>query len=142
VRIPASPASGRVHGYSFIADRATLARGSLTLRQGSGWPAELAVAITLAAARGEDLAGKVVTNLPNRRGSPPITLRWREPDGRMAAESLRAGYVLRLEFGSVHDRSIEGKLYLATADAEKSFVGGTFRAEIRPAAAPRNLPAR
>jgi hypothetical protein len=138
VRIEDSPANGRVHGYSFAPDRATITGGALNLRQGSGWPADLSVTINLAAARSEDLAGKVITVASNRPVAPRITLRWKESPERVVTETLHGGYILRLEFGAVTNRTLAGRLYLATADAEKSFVSGAFRAEIRPPGPARN----
>jgi len=137
IQIGEMPAVGRVHGYSFNLEKATITGGTLNLRQGPKWPPDLGVTIHLFAERGEDLAGKTITIEPARAESPKITLRWKEASGQAATETIRTGYAMRLEFGEVAGKTLAGKLYLATADAGKSFVSGTFNAEIRKPAPPK-----
>jgi hypothetical protein len=127
-----------VHGFSFSLHRATLTGGTLNLRQGPKWPPDLGVTIYLFADRGEDLAGKTIVIDSKRAESPKVTLRWKDTQSQPATENQRGGYTLRLEFGAVSGSKLPGKLYLATQDAEKSFVRGTFLAEIRKPSPPKN----
>jgi len=131
IQIPEAPASGRVHGFSFNLDKATITGGTLNLRQGPKWPPDLGVTIYLFANRGEDLAGKTITVESTRPESPKVTLRWRHDQQQAVTENLRGGYALRLEFGDVSGKSLPGKIYIATSDDGKSFLAGTFAAEIR-----------
>ena len=93
--------------------------------------------IYLFANRGEDLAGKTITVEPARAESPKVMLRWKDAQAKPATENLRGGYALRLEFGAVSGKSLPGKIYLASPDAEQSFLAGTFAAEIRTPAPPK-----
>lgn len=126
-----APVSGRVHGFTFTLDRATLTGGTLQLRQGAKWPPDLGVTVYLFAERGEDLAGKTIAIGSSRNESPKVTLRWKDEQAQARTENVRGGYSMRLEFGALAGKSLSGKIYLATQDAEKSFVSGTFTAEIR-----------
>lgn len=137
IQIGEATASGRVHSYAFNVEKATITGGTLNLRQGPKWPPDLGVTIYLFAERGEDLAGKTVIIDPARAGAPKVTLRWKDESGQPATETVRAGYALRLEFGAVTGKTLAGRLYLSTADAEKSFVTGTFAAEIRKPSPPK-----
>jgi hypothetical protein len=137
VQIPETPVAGRVHGFSFSLDRATITGGTLQLRQGSKWPPDLGVTVSLFAERGEDLAGKTITIESTRVESPKVTLRWKNPQLQPATENQRGSYALRLEFGAVTGKLLPGRIYLATQDAEKSFLSGTFAAEIRKPPPPK-----
>jgi hypothetical protein len=57
-------------------------------------------------------------------------LRWRD-GGQTARENFDGGYALRLEFGALANNRIPGKIYLCTPDESKSYVAGTFNADIR-----------
>jgi hypothetical protein len=39
-------------------------------------------------------------------------------------------YALRLEFGALTNRHLPGRIYLCTPDPQKSYVMGTFNAEV------------
>jgi len=137
VQIPEGPVAGRMHGFSFALDRATVTGGTLQLRQGPKWPPDLGVTIYLFAERGEELAGKTITIDSARAESPKVTLRWKDEQQQPATENQHGGYALRLEFGTVSGKSLPGKIYLATQDAEKSFIAGEFTAEIRKPSPPK-----
>jgi len=130
-RIPDSPAAGRLLGVSFSLDRATLAGGTLNLRQGGKGTPELGMTIYLFARRAEELAGKTITIEPTRAQAPKLTLRWDDSQPPAVTRNLHEGYALRLEFGSVSGRSLPGRIFLATPDPKQSFLAGTFTAEIR-----------
>jgi hypothetical protein len=59
-----------------------------------------------------------------------VTLRWLE-DGQDVKGSFDTGYALRLEFGSIIKNHLAGKIYFCAPDDNKSYVAGTFNAEIR-----------
>src|SRR5439155_17792370 len=113
VKIPETPAAGRINGHDFAFQRATLQGGTLTLRQG---PTSLT--IQMFARQGEDLGGKSITIETNRETSPRVTLRWKDDPQQTQTQSknLRAGYALRLDFGPATNSRITGKIYLCTPD--------------------------
>lgn len=140
VKIPSTPAAGRVHGEDFLVERATLQGGTLNLRQGPAWPPDLGVTVNLFAKRGEDLAGQVVQIEATRTNAPRVTLRWKNEAEQPVTKTFRTGYALRLEFGPVAGDRLPGKVYLCTPDDAKSYVAGTFTAEIRKPAPPKTTP--
>jgi hypothetical protein len=140
VKIPDLPAAGRVNGEDFLVQRVTLQGGTLNLRQGTSWPPDLGLTVYLFANRGEDLAGQMIQIEATRTNSPRVTLRWKGDEGQPETKSLRKGYALRLEFGQVSGARLPGKIYLCTPDDAKSYVAGTFTAEIRKSSPPKTTP--
>lgn len=131
VKIPDTPAGGRIHGRPFQIQRATLQGGTLSLRQGATWPPDAGVTILLYAKQGEDLAGKIINLETNRVKSPRVILRWKDEQEQPVTQNIREGYALRLEFGKVTGKRMPGRLYFCAPDEERSYVAGTFEAEIR-----------
>ena len=137
--LPGTPAAGRLLGDGFRCELATLTGGNLTLRQGPSWPPDLGLTVYLFAKAGEELSGKTV-EVPHDR-SPPlpkVTLRWKDdqhPKG--ATRNFNAGYALKVVFGDATNGRIPGTLYIALPDDAKSFVAGTFEAEIRKPPPPK-----
>jgi hypothetical protein len=58
-------------------------------------------------------------------------MKWR-PEGNDVPETemFTDNYVMRLEFGVMENGRVPGKIYVCLPDKMKSFVGGTFNAEI------------
>jgi hypothetical protein len=69
-------------------------------------------------------------------------LRWKNEQDQPATKSFRTGYALRLEFDQVSGTRIPGKIYLCTPDDAKSYVAGTFTAEIRKPPPPKAPPSQ
>ena len=132
VEIPDAPAAGRIHGLDFLSQRATLQGGKLDLRQGA-----TGLTIQLFAKQGEDLAGQSVNIEAGRTNSPRVILRWKDEDEKSMTQNIREGYALRLEFGQATSARMPAKIYLCTPDDAKSYVAGTFVAEIRKAPPPK-----
>lgn len=130
-KIPDEPARGRVDGRGFELQRATIQLGRLDLRQGANWPPDVGVSVHLYAGRTEDLAGRTVTIEATRPNAPRVSLRWKNDLGEPVTKDYHHGYALRVEFGSVSGNRLPGKIYLATPDDSKSYVAGTFTADIR-----------
>jgi len=136
--IPEMTAAGSIHGDGFLCERASLQGGNLSLRQGHGWPPDLGLNIVLFAKEGEELSGKTVEVTPDRLPPlPKITLRWKDIDDKGKTHNIASGYALKVVFGLAANKRITGKLYLGLPDEAKSFVAGTFDAEIRPPPAPK-----
>jgi hypothetical protein len=132
VETPDTPAAGRVHGLDFLSPRATLQGGKLDLRQGG-----TGLTIQLFAKQGEDLAGQSINIEAGRTNSPRVILRWKDEEEKSVTKNIREGYALRLEFGPATNARMPGKIYLCTPDDAKSYVAGTFIAEIRKAPPPK-----
>ena len=129
--LPETRAAGRINGRDFGLERASVQGGLLSFRQGSRTPREIAITIHLFARRGEDLAGQSVTIDTSRTNAPKVTLRWRDDQEQPVTRTVREGYALRLEFGQVAGGLLPGKIYLCAPDDAKSWVAGSFEAEIR-----------
>jgi hypothetical protein len=139
--IPGTAASGRVRGAAFACERAALVGGNLNLRQGSGSPPDLGVTVALFAKLGEELSGKTIEVLPDRPPPiPKITVRWKSDQPKGSSHSYTEGYLLRIVFGQAESGRIQGKLYLALPDEQKTYVAGTFDAEIRKPNPPKPRP--
>jgi len=141
---PATVAAGSIRGCGFRCERATLQGGHLTLRQGglSGAPL-MGVSVYLFARQGEELSGKSVQIPPDRAPPRPrVTLRW--PDEQLQAKKndIEGGYALKLAFSQAANGRLPGRIYLCLPDASRSFVAGTFDAEIKKAAPPKPPPAK
>lgn len=136
-KFPEARVAGRINGRDFAMERASVQGGVLSFRQASRTPRELAVMIHLFARRGEDLAGQSIHIDPSRTNAPKVALRWRDDQDQSVTQTLREGYALKIEFGSVAGGFLPGKLYLCTPDDAKSWVAGSFEAEIRKPPAPK-----
>jgi hypothetical protein len=147
---PETTASGSVHGSGFLCERAVLqavaardaktpARCDLSLRQGgkSGAP-DLGLTLQLFAQQGEDLAGKTVEIAPDRPPPvPKVSLRWKDDQDKTVNKTFSDGYALRVAFGDASNGRMPGKIYVSLPDEAKSFIAGTFSAEIKKAAPPK-----
>ena len=120
-----SIAAGRVKGQDFISERATLQGGLLTLRNG-----DLSISINFANATAQMLSGKTINVATNAATAARVTLHWKDGDHAMH-EVFNSGYAMLLDFGEATNNRISGKIYLCTTDEQKSYVAGTFKAEIR-----------
>lgn len=139
--VPEAKAAGRIHDTPFLSERAILQGNALTLRMGRSGSPELAVTVNLPSARTEDLAGKTFAVSTDQTGTlPRVVLRWREADQKSSSLAITDGYAMKLEFGPVEANHISGRIYLCTPDQWKSAVAGTFRAEIRKPAPPKQKP--
>jgi len=123
--IPTYPAAGRINGQNFICERATLQGGLLTLRYG-----DLDFVINFAGANAQMLSGKSIDVDTNTPSAARVVLRWKDGDHAMH-ETFTNGYALLLDFGEAANNRIPGKIYLCLSDDKKSYVAGTFKAEIR-----------
>jgi hypothetical protein len=138
--IPETTAVGSIHGLGFRCEKAFLTGGTLTLRQGKSAQSDLGVAVQLHARVGEDLSGKTVDVSPGRPPSPPrVLVRWRDEQDHFPTQMIPGGYLLHIVFGEAENNRMPGRIYLSLPDDAKSFVAGTFTAEIRkpPPAKPK-----
>lgn len=128
--IPEAPVSGKIQGSDFICDRAYLQNGTLTLRQSRSGAAELAVNILLARHE-EEWTGNYMAVSPTTLAAPKVTLRCKKEGNSMTSLSFTDGYAMKLQVSPVENGKFSGKIYLCTPDDLKSFVAGTFTADIK-----------
>jgi len=144
--IPDTPAAGRIHGKDFLNQRAYLEAGTLTMRTANRGSPDLGLSVYLLANQSADLAGQTVDVPSDFTNAPTVRLRWKDDQQQPVTKDFKNGYVLRVEFGQLAGNRLPGKFYLALPDGEKSYVMGTFNAEIRkpkpkaPGAAPGTKP--
>jgi DNA-directed RNA polymerase subunit RPC12/RpoP len=125
VTIPDSLAAGRIEGQDFIIQHAMFSNGTLTLRYGDS-----SFAINFSGAKPESLAGKTINVTTNAASAARVSLHWKDGDQSMR-EMFTNGYAMLLNFSNVVNNHITGTIYLCTSDEKKSYVAGTFKAEIR-----------
>ena len=131
-RIPDSTVAGRIHALDFIEERATFStNGLLTIRNGTRGAADFAVTINFAGAQAESLSGQAINVTPDADRAARVQLRWKDADGKARRTDFTNGYAMRLEFGTLANNRLPGKIYLCTPDAEKSYLLGTFTADAR-----------
>lgn len=130
--IPDSPVAGQIHGKALVPERVILDGGALTLRTANPGPPEVGVSIYLHANRSEELAGQSVNIKSDSGNAPWVNLRWKEEQGQPVTETVKNGYAMRIEFGQLAGNHLPGKIYLCAPDDTKSFLAGTFNAEILP----------
>lgn len=136
--VPEAVAAGSIHGSGFFCERATLQGGNLTLRQGRGGSPDLGVTIHFFAKEGEELSGKSIEITPERTPPlPSVELRWKDDQQKAVHRKLSSAYAMRVAFGEAADKRITGKIYLCLPDEYKSFVAGTFEADIKKAPPPK-----
>jgi DNA-directed RNA polymerase subunit RPC12/RpoP len=128
--IPNSTAAGRIHGRDFIVERAILQNGTLTLRAGRGGTVEFGVMINFGGAQPESLAGQSLNITTNADKAAGVMLRWKD-DEHQSKVTITNGYALRLDFGRLSGNHLPGKIYLCAPDEMKSYIAGTFNADIR-----------
>jgi DNA-directed RNA polymerase subunit RPC12/RpoP len=128
--IPNSTAAGRIHGRDFIVERAILQNGTLTLRTGRGGTVEFGVMINFGGAQPESFAGRSLNITTNADKAAGVMLRWKDGD-RQSKVTIDSGYALWLSFGQISGNRLSGKIYLCAPDETKSYIAGTFNADIR-----------
>jgi hypothetical protein len=133
---PASPAAGTVASQPFTPQTADISRirgRFLALRQGDESNPDLEVRILLSSAKDENFAGKTYEIAPDAGpGAPAISVA-RKTQERPAEPALFTDkYALRLEFGQESAGKLPGRVYLCLPDESKSYLAGTFTADIEP----------
>ena len=135
VEFPDAPVSGSVHRRAFELDRASLTVSNLTLRTGTKGPVELGVNIVFFNRAAEELSGKTAEVKPDDPKAPRVVLHWME--AKRESQTFHNGYAMKVEFGTLSNNVIPGKIFLCLPDGGESFVAGTFRAEVHKPSPPR-----
>jgi hypothetical protein len=133
---PASPAAGTVSGQPFAPQTADISRirgRFLTLRQGDESNPDAEVRILLAAGKDENFAGKTYEVAPDAGpGAPAISVARKSQDRPAEPALFTDKYALRLEFGQESAGKLPGRVYLCLPDESKTYLAGTFTADIEP----------
>lgn len=140
VTIPDKPVAGRINGRVFNSQGATLKGGALTFRQGPTELPELGMRITLFVREGGELAGKSINVETNHTKAPNVVFGWRDDPQQPMLLDTPPDYALRLQFGEVVGDHLPGKIYFCATDEAKSWVVGTFDAEIIKSSQPNSPP--
>ena len=133
VQIPAASATGRIHGEDFTLNGAKIQNGILTLRQGKGFFPELGLTIFLFLKEKEDPQGKAFDIKKDQGfGSPHIHMAWKEQGKDVPKTKIYMNdYAMRLNFGKRQKGTLPGKIYVSLPDDFKSYVAGSFVADIK-----------
>lgn len=135
--IPETPAAGRIHRRAFTCDRAVLQGGRLTLRAGHSGPIELGIDVYFFAKEPEELIGRSAEVKPDDAKAPRVNLRWKEAD-KVTTEPFRnGGYAMKVEFGNAAGGKLPGKIFISLPDESKSWIAGTFIADMKKAPPPK-----
>jgi tetratricopeptide (TPR) repeat protein len=133
VAIPARAASGKIHGEAFSVESAKLENNILTLRQGKDFFPDRALTIFMFLKKGEALEGRTFNiSADHGFGAPHIHMKWRN-GGKKAPETkiFMKEYAMRLQFKEKENGALPGEIFLALPDDLKSFVAGTFLAQLK-----------
>jgi uncharacterized membrane protein YjgN (DUF898 family) len=131
--IPVTAASGKIHGQPFRVQAAKVENNILTLRQGRDFFPDRAVTIFMFLKKGETLEGRTFNiSTDHGFGAPHIHMKWRD-GGKKAPETkiFMKEYAMRLQFQEKKNGSLPGEIFLALPDDSKSFVAGTFLAQLK-----------
>jgi DNA-directed RNA polymerase subunit RPC12/RpoP len=135
VKFPEEPVGGAIHQRAFTLEHASITGSNLTLRVGRSGPMELGLNVYFFNRSPEELGGKSAEVKPTDSPAPRVVLHWK--DAQRASETFRGGYAMKVEFGAVADGALPGKIFISLPDDSKSWVAGTFRAEIHKPGPPR-----
>ena len=136
VETPSSAVAGRLRGRSFKMEKVVLdGRGWLKFVQGTEAVADLEMDIVLFERDINKLSGRTITAPSQTPGPVPrLFMIWKDAGASMPNQtSFADNYALRLEFGALAGGSLPGKIYLCMPDKEKSFLAGTFEAQLKGA---------
>ena len=137
-KFPEDPVGGAIHQRAFTMDHASITGSNLTLRVGWNGPDELGVNVYFFNRAPEELSGKTAEVKPTDSPAPRVVLHWK--DAQRASETFHGGYAMKVEFGSVENNALPGKIFICLPDDSKSWVAGTFRAEIHKPSPPKPHP--
>jgi regulation of enolase protein 1 (concanavalin A-like superfamily) len=127
--IPDSPVAGRIHNQDFRVERASFQNSTLMLRAGQ-FGSDFGATIDFSGASADQLAGKTINVTTNAAKAAKVTLYWPGGPGSEQLPSYATGYALRLQFGNFTNDRLSGKIYLCLPDPQKSYLLGSFDAQV------------
>ena len=107
--------------------------GCLKLWQGEGFSTHLEqFEIDLSRKNVENFSGKTFAVELNQKAGIEITIAYSGAEkGSIKTSTYMKNYTMKLEFGTAKDGKIPGKIHLRLPDEMRSFVLGTFEAEMK-----------
>ena len=136
--IPDTPVAGRIHQQDFIVEHASFQGGALLLRAGTRDSVEFAAFVHFGGAQAESLSGQSINVTADTDKAAKVSLRWKDENGTVQKQMFESGYAMRLEFGTLANNRLPGKIWLCTPDKEKSYLLGNFNADARKPKAPKS----
>ncbi len=132
-KIPKATAEGMINGDKFTVESAKLENGILTIRDGKNFFPNHAFMIFLFLKENESAEGNSYNiTMSSVFGSPHIHMQWKPENKELPQTKIFTDdYVMRLDFGKVEGGKLKGKIYLCLSDDKKSFVGGSFTADVK-----------
>jgi hypothetical protein len=132
VRIPESPARGRIRGQELKVDRAELRGSHLYLRQGKEFFADREFVILMSGPQAALQGKKFNITEDQEMGGPHVHMSWKQPGSTLPKTKIILGdYIMRLELGRIRNGRLPGKIYLCIPDFKRSYVAGRFDAAIK-----------
>jgi len=133
VSIPSGPVGGMIHGDPVTIDKAIFEHGILTLRDGKDFFPDHAFMIFLFLKKGEIPENRIFEYATESGfGSPHIHMKWKETGKDLPETKIwMRGYAMFLQFGKRKGQELPGKIYLCIPDEMKSFIAGSFTAQIK-----------
>lgn len=130
--IPSAAARGIAHGIPFSVEKAYVQNSVLHLSQGKDFFADQEFMIFLFLRQGASPDGKRFFMSVDNTLGPHVHFKYRaEGKNIPETETFTKEYAMHLEFGKSVNGRVPGKIYLCLPDEEKSFVAGSFTAEIK-----------
>jgi len=135
-KVPQKPAVGRIHGEPFTIERAELQGGTLSLRQGHEFFADLEFKLFLFVDSYTKLENQFLDIFdeenPPTKTVPHVYISWK-PDAKSLpkTKSWTGDYLIHLKFGQMKNHRLPGEIYLCLPDMKQSFVAGTFDAIVK-----------
>ena len=113
-------------------EKVTWSNGWLKFRRGSDFFADLELDVVVFENDVSKLSGQSFIVPKAEFGSNPhIWMKWKKSAERMPEQRcFMDRYAMRLEFGQLSGSKLPGKIYLCLPDKEKSFIAGTFEAQV------------
>lgn len=130
--IPDKPATEKIKGKEFIVEKTTFSEDKLTLWQSGAEPNKDDREFPIFGFK-DKVDGETFSMKPGQDETGlSAVLRYRKEGEDFAVPATYLnGYSMKLEFGTAKDGKIPGKIHLRLADGKRSFVVGTFEAEIK-----------
>ena len=134
--VPQQPVAGRIHGRDFVS-RQTVLQGSLLMFHSKrGWQSPINAGIFISTNvfltnAAQSLNGRGFDISTNHMGfAPGVSLFWRD-GGLRVMEVFTNNFAMKLQFGDLSNNTLPGEIYLCLPDTAKSYLAGTFTAEVQ-----------
>jgi hypothetical protein len=136
LQIPDAPLSGKIHGQEFKPDKVEIDNGMIRIREGEEFFADRELVLFTFLDDGKLLEAPSIEVGPKQEFAsfaPHIHKAW-TPQGKSFPETqiYTDGYAMKLELDRPQGRKLAGRLKVCLPDDERTYVAGTFTAELPP----------